>query len=242
MNMNDDEIKQSIMQRITQGSVRMRPRWHFLLLSILIAVGSLIVFLALMYAVSLVVFFLRESGAWFTPSFGGRGWYSFFGSLPWVLMALLGVFVLVLEILVRRYAFVYKKPLLSSVLVVLAAVLLGGFIVSQTPLHREMRSFAKHGLLPPPLDRLYRPPFHMRSDDIFEGVVVATTSNGVIVSDEDRATSTVIIGPRTRLPYGTHFAPGDRVVIVGDEIEDDTVQAFGIRTVENEEGYEFEER
>ncbi|MFA7309431.1 MAG: hypothetical protein WC050_00850 [Candidatus Paceibacterota bacterium] len=239
--MNDDtSFKQSVMQRIAKGSIQMRPRWHFVLLSTLFAVGVLIFLLALMYAVSLLVFFLHQSGAWFAPSFGARGWFSFFRSLPWLLVLLLGVFVIVLEVLVRRYSFVYKKSLLTSVLVLFAAVLFGGFAVSQTPLHRQLTLFARHGVLPPFIGDLYRPPFRLRSDDVFDGVIVATTSHGVVMSDEeDDATTSVIIGPHTRLPYGANFTPGDRIIVVGDR-DDDVIEAFGIREVENEEEYESE--
>jgi hypothetical protein len=232
--MNDEtELKKSVMQSIAAGKVKMRPRLHFVLLSLFLALGVLILLCALVYAVSLVVFFMHQSGAWFTPSFGTRGWFAFLRSLPWLLMLLLGAFVLLLEVLVRRYSFVYKKPLLVSALAVLAAVLFGGFAISQTPFHRQMAVYAQHGTLPPPLDGLYRPPFRLRSDDVFRGVIIATTSHGFVISDRGEGTSTVVIDPRTRLPYGMAFTVGDVVLVIGDMDDSDVVRAFGVRIVEN---------
>ncbi len=111
--MNNDELEQhtpekahssrlSVMDAIKKGTVTMRPRWHFILLSTLAAVGAFIVLLALVYIASLLVFFMHDSGAWFVPSFGGRGWFSFLRSIPWLLIFLIGIFALILEVLVRR--------------------------------------------------------------------------------------------------------------------------------------------
>jgi hypothetical protein len=230
--MNDDSLKQQIMETIAGGKVVMRPRWHFLILSALLATGSLILLLSLVYTTSLLMFFLHESGAWFTPSFGVRGWFAFLGSLPWMIVLLLGVFVLLLEVLVRRYSFVYKKPLLISTLVILSIVLFGGFAVAKTSFHRQMTVFARGGVLPAPLQDLYRPPFRLHPDDVHRGVIIRVGTSSIYVRGRDGAVSTVIIHTRTRLPYGADFEPGDSVMIIGDTVATDTIRAFGLREVE----------
>ena len=228
-------MRGKVMDAIHEGAVRMRPRWHFLLLSMLGVVGALILLLALVYSVSLMVFFLRASGAWFLPAFGGRGWLDFFRSLPWLLIALLALLVLVLEAAVSRYSFVYKKPLALSAIAIIAVVLLGGLALAQTPLHRQLARFARDGLLPAPLHTLYRPPFHMRSGNVYHGTIVAPTTRGFIMTDRGESTTSVVIMQRTRLPYGEDFAPGDTVVVIGDSnTMMEAVEAFGIRKVENE--------
>jgi hypothetical protein len=217
------------MDAIHGGKVRMRPRWHFILLSALGVTGALILLLALVYAVSLGVLFLRASGAWFLPSFGGRGWFDFFRSLPWLLILLLGLFVVVLEVLVRRFEFVYKKPLLISVVGIVLVIFGGGFVLSLTPLHRELAFFDRHGMLPPPFTGLYRAPFRMHPDDVYNGTIVAHTATGFVMTDRGESTTSVIITSVTRLPFGEDFAPGDTVVVIGDRSATDTINAYGIR-------------
>src|SRR5665213_3408185 len=115
-------VRQGVMDAIKKGNVQMRPRWHFVLVSTLAALGVFIVLLSLHYIVSLSVFLLRDNGAWFAPSFGGRGWFSLLHSVPWLLILFIIVFIGVLEVLVRRYRFVYRKPLLLSVAIILALI------------------------------------------------------------------------------------------------------------------------
>src|SRR4051812_39374071 len=100
--MNDtppiESVETRIMDAIRAGRVRMRPRWHFILFSAFAIIGTLLVFLTLLYIASLAVFFTRESGAYFAPSFGSRGWMVLLHSLPWMLIVLVAVFVVILQL------------------------------------------------------------------------------------------------------------------------------------------------
>ncbi len=240
--MNDDpqkmqeqpSIRQGVMDAIKKGNVQMRPRWHFVLLSSLAALGVFIVLLALLYIVSLSVFLLRDSGAWFAPSFGGRGWFSLLYSIPWLLILFIVVFVGILEILVRRYRFIYRKPLLLSVGVIFVIVLLGGFAIANTSFHRQMEFYAEHNQLPGPLAIGYGAPFRMPPPpDVYHGVILATTTYGFVIDDQNGAgTTTILLTHETRLPYGEDFSVGSEVVVEGDTVASGTVRAFGVREVD----------
>jgi hypothetical protein len=212
----------------------MRPRWHFVLLSALSVIGAFILLLTLLYVTSLAMFFLRDSGAWYTPSFGGRGWYPLLHSLPWFLILLIVAFMIVLDLLVRRFAFVYKKPLLLSAIGILLLIFFGGFFIAQTPLHRMIMLSARHGDLPSPIDMLYRGPMRVPPpSDTYHGQILVIVPGGFTLVDEEGAgTTTVLVTPETRLPYGEDFKPGERVVVVGDTTATGTVRAFGIREID----------
>ncbi len=149
----------------------------------------------------------------------------------WHFVLLLAVFVVILEILVRRYTFVYKKPLLTSVLGIMGVVVVGGFLVTLTPLHRSMAHFDHDGMLPPPLNGLYRQPPHLQTSDLYRGMIVAIAPDHILVSNGE-STTTVLIDPRTRLPYGNGFSTGNLVIVIGDFVATDTIHAFGIRAVD----------
>lgn len=228
--MSNESIHTSVMDAIRAGKVRMRPRWHFVLLSVLSVTGVIVVFLSLLYATSLVLFLLRDSGVWFAPSFGMRGWFDLLRTVPWLLVLFVLGFIFVLELLVRRYAFVYKKPLLTSALSILALVFVGGFLVAQTPLHYQLMRGAKHGEFPPPMDMMYHVP---PPADVFHGRIVTTRANGFDIFDEGGAgTTSIILTQQTRLPYGGAFRVGQRVVVVGD-MASGTVCAFGVRAIDD---------
>lgn len=232
-NDTDRSERGRIMDAIRKGKVHMKPRWQFVLLSIFAVTGALLVFLTLVYIASLGVFFLRDSGALFAPSFGGMGWWVLLHSLPWLLIILLIIFVVVLEWLVRQYAFVYKKPLIVSLIGIVAVIFVGGFLISQTPFHRTLMLSARRGLLPPALMFIYRGPLEAPPPgDVYRGEILSTGHNGFLMMDEGGAgTTSVILTPQTRLPYGEDFSPGERVLVVGD-MASGSVEAFGVREID----------
>jgi hypothetical protein len=224
-------IRQGVMDVIKKRGVQMRPRWHFVLTSMLASLGIFIVLLALLYIISLSLFLLHDSGAWSAASFGGRGWFSLLRSVPWLLIAFSIVFIVILEVLVRRYRFVYSRPLLLSVVAILLVVCLGGFILASTSFHRQMELEAYHHQLAGPLALVYSAPFRMPPPpDVYHGSILATSSEGFVMNDENGAgTTTVIITARTHLPDGEDFSLGSYVVVIGDTVSTGTVQAFGMR-------------
>jgi hypothetical protein len=224
-------MRQCVMDAIKKRNIQMRPRWHFVLLSTLAALGIFIVLLTLFYSVSLSVFFLRDSGAWFATSFGSRGWFSLLHSVPWLLILFSFIFIAILEVLVQRYSFVYRKPLLLSVSFILLTVLIGGFVIADTSFHRQMQFNAMHHELLGALALAYGTPFRMPPpSDVYHGTILATTTNGFIIDDENGAgTTTIILTAKTHLPNGIDFDVGSAVVVEGDMIATGTVQAFGVR-------------
>ncbi len=226
---NHDEIKKSVLQAIQSGRIKMRPRWHFVLGAALAATGIFILGLALLYLVSFILFMLKASGAWFAPSLSPRGWFTLLQALPWLLILLCLLFVVLLELLVRRYAFAYQKPLLYSSLGVIIIAVAGGFIVFQTPLHRALFRTAEHGGLPM-IGGFYRGYGMPRLSDVHPGIIVATDTAGFIIQEPfDNGTETVVPANGTPFPAGTGIlAVGDSVVVFG--VESGTViQAVGFR-------------
>ena len=226
MNTEHKELKSEIMAAIESGKAKMRPRWHFLLFSGFALVGSLIVLFSMVYLFSLAMFFMRENGTWFAPSFGSRGWFAFFHSMPWLLLALLALFLALLEVLVRRYRFVYQKSLMTSALGIIFIAVFGGYALAQTSLHRQF--MPRHGggffriMLAPPHGETYR------------GDVLYVIDRGFVIYDDNGSgTTTIMVTRHTRLPYGADFSTGTPVVVVGDRVSTGTVEAFGVREVDN---------
>ena len=223
-------IEQNVLAAIRSGEVKMRPRWRFILNAALVAVGVTILFLALLFLVSFIFFMLRHTGVGLIPAFG-FGWIMFFRRLPWVLIGLVVVFIVVLEVLVRRYAFAYKRPLVASVLSILGVVLIGGVILAATNLHRQLLTSAQHNGLPPMIGGMYRGFGMPRFNDIRRGEIVQIAGNIFVIQDEDGDTSTIVVTPGTRLPFGDAFTSSDTVVVFGVPGPDGTVRALGIQKV-----------
>ena len=226
--------RERILEAIKSGRVRMQPRWHFILRAILAAVGGVMILLALLYVASFVLFYLRETGIWFVPVFGSHGWFEFFASLPWLLILLALVFIVILEILVRRYAFAYRQPLLYSAIAIMLIVVLGGIILERTSFHEQLFRFAEENRLPF-AGAFYRNFGNGEPRRVHVGAVVSTTSDGFIIQGRHHETTRVIVAPETNFPPGTQLFTGDTVVVFGDR-DDGLIYARGIRKVSGEFG------
>lgn len=235
-NLSDkNSIKDRILEEIKEGQIKMRPKWRFALEASLILAGGVIILLALLYLASFMIFFLRETGVLFVPIFGFDGWQAFFFSLPWVLIFFIFVFVGVLELLIRRYSFVYRRPLVYSALGIIFIVAAGGIFVANTSLHEGLSGCADKNSLP-----LMGPVYHeyanQRFQNIHRGRIMNLARNNMIINNmviqnRQRERLLIIITPRTRLPWGADFSEGDTVIVFGDRT-DDTVTALGIQEIE----------
>ena len=227
----EQNMERDVMRAISSGEVKMRPRWQFVLQAALLGVGAVIVLFALLYLVSFILFVLHQTGAWFVPNFGPPGWFAFFRRLPWVLITLAFIFIVILEVLVRRYAFAYQRPLLASVLWIVGIVLVGGATISVTRFHNQLFAVARRNSLPV-IGGMYQQFGMPRFDDIHRGVVLQMTNGAFLLQEDDGDTSTIIITPGTRLPLGDGFAVGDTVVVFGPPGIDGIIPAFGIQQVQ----------
>lgn len=213
---NSPSMRDSVMKNIEENRVRMEPRWHFTLRAALFAVGAVLVFLASVYFASFVVFTLRQTGVWFVPGIGLSGVPVFLRSLPWVLVGVAIVFMVLLQVLTRRYAFSYARPFTYSALAIVVLVIVSGVAVGYTGFHG--------GAFPP--DTQMRQAFGQRPGDVTTGTVVAVHGSTFELQDMNRQFFTIATGAGTQIPDGTLF-PGDVVVVIGARVGN-TVHASGV--------------
>jgi len=224
---NHQQLREQVLAKIKSGSVKMKPRFSFILRALLLISGLVIAALLVLYLISFVFFMLRSNGTWLAPVFGLRGLGLFMTSLPWLLLLVIGLFVVVLEILVRHFSFGYRRPLLYSVFGILFVLGFTGFIVAQTPLHEGLWERAENERLPL-AGTLYKGLRQEMPEDLFQGIVLTLTEQGFHMQSIEEEILLVEINEHTRLPFGSEFIPGDMVMVIG-ELEEERIEAFGIR-------------
>lgn len=220
-------IQSAILSRIQTGSVAMRPKWQFALQSLLALVGGLWVLLLLTFLASFVFFVLYQTGLDSSLALGPRGIRVFFTSLPWVLVALGVVFIVVLEILMRRYTLAYRQPLLYSVLGILVVVLLGSATIGATDFHESLLSEARAQRLPL-AGGLYRT-FVTDPEGIHAGTIATVEEDGFTLQTLRGDTLRIRMTPETR-PTARPIRVGARAVVLGDAVEG-VVRAEAVRIV-----------
>ncbi|PIR89593.1 MAG: hypothetical protein COU07_01710 [Candidatus Harrisonbacteria bacterium CG10_big_fil_rev_8_21_14_0_10_40_38] len=226
----DDSMKDRILERIESGDVSMRSKKRFLMSTVFWVFGMAAVVLVLLYIVSFIFFTLRYTGAIFAPSFGFMGFGPFIGSMPWILIITGAVFAVLLEFLVRRYPFAYKRPLFYSLAGVVLFALLGGFGLWQSGLHERIFDFseAKH---PPVIEGFYHGYTKRMTRGVHFGIITEITNHGFIVGNQKGEVLDVFITATTTFPLGFDFAEGDPIIILGPRL-DHAIRAYGVRRID----------
>lgn len=228
--MNSDSTKQNtirqlIMQRIANGGTRMRPAWHFGLVTALWALGILLVLLTTMLLISFVVFAMRQTGVMSAPAFGLRGVLPFVAAIPWLLVVLCALFVLGLEMLTRHFAFAYRRPLLVSLAVIIGIAFVGGSLFARTPFHPRLFDRAAQGRLPIAGPLYQRYGFGIDST-IYPGVISSLQGDIIMLSNRRGMSIAVRITDTTDIGEGI-LAIGRPVIVLGEK-EGTTITALSI--------------
>jgi hypothetical protein len=223
--MND--IKQKLIEQIKAGDVAMKPRWHFVLKTALMVVGTVLTVLMAVYLLSLVLYLLVQSGLVYAPQFGGRGLGMFLGSFPWLLVLLLLAFLGLFFVLVKQYAFSYHQPLIYSIVGVAVFVLLASFAIHQTTMHERLHPLMERY---PAVGAAYKAARAGEIGGVVAGEVQRSTETGFIIKTIADKELEVIVTSETKHRRGQFWQAGDRVLVFGERSADGReITAFGIR-------------
>ncbi len=229
MDEHTQKIQAKVLTAIKRGEIVMRPRWHFVLKTVLATLGFIILFLVLIYLMSLIMFGLRETGILFAPGFGWYGMIVFLKSLPWILIILIGVFLIVLELLVQKYSFAYRRPLLYSAGIMVVIILGTAWMLARTPLHVVMMHRMEMRPLPV-MHNLYREIREPVWNNAEVGKIIFFTNKGFDMKNPRQEVIIVSIHPGTRIIAREALQVGDRVIVVGKKIGS-TIEALGVRQI-----------
>jgi len=233
--MNNQEVKNSIaekvLNKIKSGQINMKPKAYFVLKTVLFVLGVITVALFILYLISFIAFSLRASGVMFLPGFGFRGVGIFLTSMPWLLILVAVLLIVVLEILVKHFAFSYRRPILYSIIAIIVLVFLGSFIINKTQFHPDLFQRAREGRLPL-AGEFYRDFGVPKFQNVHRGVVSEVIDNGFRIETPNKEILEVIVDSETRFPFGTGIKESDTVVVLGER-NNGTVQASGVSKIDD---------
>ncbi|MBT9130662.1 MAG: hypothetical protein DDT40_00586 [candidate division WS2 bacterium] len=228
-------IKDKILEAIKNKQVKIKPRWHFMVKSLLVATALIFAFMTLIFFISFVVFYLRLSGAWFLPVFGFRGWRILLTSLPWLVIGFSILLLVIVEALAKNYAPVYRKPILLSVAAIMVIALVSSFALYATPMHQRLFIYSRDQQFPL-TGPLYRQYGMMRHSEFTPGIITLFINDNFRILTPLKESFLVITNADTAYPRGRELLVGDTVVIIGRK-ENGTIFALGVRKIR--EGEKF---
>lgn len=229
-NSSENRIKESVLAKIAQKKLVMKPRSFFVFRWICMVLVALIVLVLSILTISLAAYSIHESGELFLLGFGARGWYTFFALFPWVLILFTFAGIIIFEWLLRGATSAYRIPVLYLFAVFVFLCFLLGLGVANTPFHDVLSEYAEknnHSLLQSWYQTLSLP--HEAYGE-FRGTVVSIEDGYFMVSqndgdgDEDDGLRKVIPREGSRT---VSVSVGDEVYIAGD-IENGVIYSYGI--------------
>ncbi len=229
----NNTITNSVMEQITEKKIPQTTRGYFLLRKVVAIVGLSVSLLVLVFCISLVVFRLKVSGAWFLFIDGRERFLIGLGMVPWLLVVSIVLVALCAELILRRFGFGYRRPVLYTGAALLVVVMGVGYVVTQTPLHRSMYNKV-NGPVPAPWFGTLYPKAHMIAPKyVFLGLVHDLDADGFFLRTRGAADVRVVVTADTQLPVERPVGEEDFVLVVGSQ-ENTVVVARGIRFVPDE--------
>lgn len=233
MEHSPNTIKEGVLKAITDHKVMMRSSTFFRVEYALILFVSLLVLLVTIGLAGFIFFALRVNGHEALLSFGPRGIQAFLLVFPWPLFVLDLILLFVLQALMRRFAFGYRRP----IVVVLTVLFVGGGISAllldrETSLHDRLMEESHHGGVPPPFAHFYGsargPAPHEQG--IYRGVVKEIRTDRIVIQHDDLDIDQDDRGFEVILPDGQNsmsFSVGENVYVYGTE-DKGVITAIGI--------------
>jgi len=219
-------MNKEIIEKIVKGEIKMKPKAYFVIKSVLVILAFLLCSLFALFLISFVVFIMVENGSFAFPGFGFVGFKVLFGSLPWVLVILALVLIFALEVLLKKFSFTWKKPIVYSLLGVVLFVFLAGGVIAKTGLHNKLLQRANQGGLPI-LGGAY---VGFRGNVIHcRGVVEYVEDNFFSINTNKKIPCPCQINANTKMPQDRQVIEGDRVMVLGRLRKDGPIELLVIK-------------
>jgi len=208
--MEKQSLKKRIINQIEQGRLKMRPRWHFVFQAIIFVVLMVIILISLLYFFSFFFFATRTSGLWHLIAFGPRGFVALVNAFPWLLFGSILIFVIILEMLIRKFSFGWRRSFVYTFLGIILIASFASWLLAQSSFHNDFyRQAWNDGL--PLVGPLYRQQARIEFDNIYRGEIIVFDEEKLKIKTEDGRELEFPWGDRIKIPVND-FIIGERII------------------------------
>jgi len=213
-------IKTNILQFVEKNKISMIPRWKFVLYSLLGVTLAIFAFVVLTFFGSMIIFVLAKHGFLYLPLFGLGEIMHGILAIPLTLFILTIVLITIVEILVHKYSFSFRKPVIVTLLTLTLLSLVFSFLLTLTPMHGGIRRYAEENHMGF-ISREYNRPIPLKefgNMTVLRGMIISTSSDEVIIKTFDNTMEVVYAS--TSIKENPLPEVGEDVVIFGSIIGD----------------------
>ena len=230
---NQGDMADRVDREISSRNVSMRPRAYFMARSALRIAGVLALVAGALFVASIILFSLRSSGADALPGFGMRGLGALIAVFPWILLGAATALAVLGALVAWMLPSGHRHSFAGTFGIILGVVIAGAIIAPLTPFHERALRSVREGT-GPVWGGLYRGGMMHDASYVYQGVVSATTPDSFDLAIESGEVVHILISSSTRARRGVMPHVGDQVIVGGDLVNG-VIEAFGIRVVSDEE-------
>ncbi len=231
MNKNIQNIAKSVLQKIQAEDVTMHSRYYFLLRSAMWIIAAIFLFGLTLYITSMIGFIFIGNGMGALAGFGMAGVFIMLRSLPWLLILIALGLVFLLEYLGAQFSFIYKKPLVYSLLGVSVLMVVGGTLLAQTSMHHRAFALGEEYKVPG-AGRIYQEYVLRRDGEVYIGTISTITDSAVNLMLRNGESKLLGLTEDTKRSPRRALEQGMMVMVMVGSDDDGTEKALGIRPLE----------
>jgi len=155
----------------------------------------------------------------------------FFKSLPWLIIIFALLLFIVLEYLVKRYSFAYRKPIIVLLVLLVLFTVLGSSLIAKTTMHQRIASFGEQRGIPG-AKQFYGAAQKLPHDMRIGKITEVTDKNNFIIETRLSEQVTVVISPETKIRDSEIIKEDNYIIVIGKS-ENGVVVAKGIRLADD---------
>ncbi len=221
-----ESLGSRVIEKIRKENISMHSRLYFVIRSCMWILSTTFVFAVIVYLFSLLIFIFRSNALMELFCFGPRGWIVLISSMPWILILIVLILIVILEFLSSRFSFIYKRPLIYSLLGLIVLLVAGGSLLANTTLHHRATALSRDGRLPI-AGNMYKNYTLRHHNDTHIGTVKSLDKNTFRINTRMGDAITVLMQDNTKIPRDFILKNGNQVMIIGKR-NADTVNVDGI--------------
>jgi|GEM_PF-4455795 len=224
MQNNSKNIKDKISEMINNGDINIKPKFYYILKTILLIIATIFIFIFAIFLASFVYFYFKISLLWALPILGFAGVKAMILYLPWVLILILLAIIVILEFVAEQFSFVYKKPLLYSLFAIIIIIFITASLISYGKMHENFYITAnnRNQLV----KYLYADVAEPKMPNIHNGRVIEIIQKDLLM--ENRRGDKILVKPLFELKRD--IVKDDFVIVVGKRIGN-VIEALDIKRV-----------
>ncbi len=213
---NENLISKKIISKIKKGEIEMKPKFYFLLKSLLVIGILFLIFFSIVFFGSLIIFISQKNNFFILSRMGFLGLQAIIFYFPWYLFLITLFLIVIIEVIAKNFKFIYRKPLIYSFLFIVIIAFVGSIMVNNI-LHEPLFKMAKEERLPIG-GRMYRDIGKIEIENIYFGKLLEKKEEYWLMKINDNEIVQLKITDKTSgHRFLSEMEEGSNIVVIGEK-------------------------